>query len=102
DSIMDNWTILQNELAKYKETLVYNVDGTITRLKDVIEEPADYYWVMERIDESVTLLSCVGSPEFLYDTVSREDYEKLETLWEEGRAVIRGFREWLINADTRS
>lgn len=90
---MDNWTLLQNELAKYKGTLVYNVDGTITRLKDVVEEPDDYYWVMERIDGSVTLLSCVGSPEFLYDTLTRGIYDELEATWERGQQTLREAQE---------
>jgi len=91
---MDNWTELQNELSKYLGTLVYNVDGKITKLIDVIDEPDDdYFWVMEQIDGSRTALSCVCSPEFLIESLSAEEYRDLEAAWNNGQGVIKKMQQ---------
>lgn len=78
---MSNWELLLEEKRKYKDTLVLDCFDLVI-FRDIIDWEDDYYYLYERLNWEKYESSAVIWFSPLKGRLSKEEYERLERLWD--------------------
>lgn len=79
---------LKKEMEGYGNTLVLD-DFNVVMLLNVEEHKEDFYWVLEKFDDTIYYKSCCGGWLPLLDYLPEDKYTELKNIWEMNKEARR-------------
>lgn len=79
---------LQKEADDMRNEIVLDVFHTYRLLGWTDQEEEDYYWIVQKRNNTIVLYSCVGSFIKLKDSISDKDYAYIENIWNMNNASV--------------